>query len=179
MDKETKVKYVSWSTIQEILKILAKRISKNYEPEVIIAIAKGGLVPARILADLLGVGEMGFIEVKFYKGVAIRGEKPFIKSIALPQIRDKKVLVVDDVVDSGRTIQLVIDTLAVHAPLAVRSTALYVKPWSTYFPDYFYAVTDEWIVFPWEICEAIREGVFVSNSEFINESRYCHATNSD
>lgn len=171
--RPVKVRYVSWNDIQEVLNALAKHIAESYIPSVIISIAKGGLIPARILADLLNVDEMGFIEVKFYKGIGIRGEKPFIRSIALPQLRDKNVLVVDDVADSGRTIQLVVDTISVYAPKSLKSSVLYVKPWSTFTPDYYYSITDEWLVFPWEVCEAVREGVTLLDSEFVDTSRYC------
>lgn len=174
--KPVKVRYVSWNNIQEVLNVLARRIAESYIPNVIISIAKGGLIPARILADLLNVDEMGFIEVKFYKGIGIRGERPFVRSIALPQLRDKNVLVVDDVADSGRTIQLVVDTISVYAPKSLKSSVLYVKPWSTYIPDYYYSITDEWIVFPWEVCEAIREGVILSDNEFINTGKYCRSS---
>ncbi|MEM0246207.1 MAG: phosphoribosyltransferase family protein [Desulfurococcaceae archaeon] len=180
MDSETaKVKYISWNAVRGALNELAKRVAKEYKPEVIVAIAKGGLVPARVLSDLLGVEEIGLVEAKFYRGVAIRGDKPFIKSLALPRIQGRSVLVVDDVVDSGRTIQLVIDTLAVQAPKALKSAVLYLKPWSTYTPDYFYAVANEWIVFPWEVCEALNEGVLIRDEEFVDTSKYCVAASSD
>lgn len=171
----SKIRYVPWSTIQETINKLAKCVFASFRPDVIVAIAKGGLIPARILSDLLGVDEIGVIEAKFYMGIDYRRDKPFIKSIAIPPIKNKRVLVVDDVSDTGRTLQLVTDTLALHAPQALKSLTLYVKPWSTYTPDYFYAVTDEWIVFPWEVCEALREGVALNDPEFKATSEYCYS----
>lgn len=170
---EIRVRYVSWSSIQVILAELAKRVIGSYKPDILIAIAKGGLIPSRILLDLLGIEEMGVVEVKFYKGPGVRIEKPFIKSIAIPPLKDKMVLVVDDVVDTGRTIQLVIDTISPYAPRAVKTMVLYLKPWSTYMPDYFYEVTSDWIVFPWEICETRREGIHLDDYEFGELGKHC------
>jgi hypoxanthine phosphoribosyltransferase len=161
-----KTRFVSWSEIQQAIFTLGNRVVKSFKPDVIIAIAKGGLIPARILSDVLMMDEVGYIEVKFYKGVGVRSEKPFIKYLAIPPLKDKNVLIVDDVVDSGRTIQLVIDTLSVHAPRIMKTLVIYLKPWSTYIPDYYYEVTNEWIVFPWEICETIKEGVVLDVREF-------------
>lgn len=172
-DSPKKIRYITWQEVHEIIGSLANRLIGDYNPEIIIAIAKGGLIPARIISDVLGIDEIGFIEVKFYKSIGVRSEKPFIKHIAIPYLKDKNVLVVDDVVDSGRTIQLVVDSLAVHAPKQLRTLALYLKPWSTYIPDYYFGVTDEWIVYPWEICEAKKERAELTNSEFKEFSMYC------
>lgn len=179
ISSKIRVRYVTWSDVQRILANLAKTVSSVYRPEVIVAIAKGGLIPARVISDILGVEETGYIEVKFYKGVGIRGEKPFVKSIAVPLIKDKNVLIVDDVVDSGRTVQLVIDTLSVYAPRVLKSLVLYVKPWSTYNPDFYYEVTNDWIVFPWEVCETLKEGIFIDVDEFKKASNYCLSFKSD
>ncbi|MEM1831100.1 MAG: phosphoribosyltransferase family protein [Desulfurococcaceae archaeon] len=172
-DSRRKIRYITWQEVHEIIGSLANRLIRDYIPEIIIAIAKGGLIPARILSDILGVDEIGFIEVKFYKSIGVRSEKPFIKYISIPYLKDRNVLVVDDVVDSGRTIQLVVDSLAVHAPKQLRTFALYLKPWSTYIPDYYFGITDEWIVYPWETCEAKKEKVELNNQEFRELGMYC------
>ncbi|MEM4482050.1 MAG: phosphoribosyltransferase family protein [Desulfurococcaceae archaeon] len=174
-----KTRYATWIDIHEALGKLSSKVMGEFKPQVLIAIAKGGLLPARIIADILGVDEIGFIEVKLYKSIGIRSEKPYIKLIGVPPIMDKDVLVVDDVIDSGRTMQLVIDTLSKYTPRSIKALAIYIKPWSTYVPDYYYARTDEWIVFPWEICESAREGVELDHPEYINISHYCQGRNSN
>jgi len=168
-----KTRYISWVDIHKALITLVNRMSSTFKPDVIIAVAKGGLIPARIVSDLMGVDEIGYIEVKFYKAIGVRSEKPFIKYLAIPQLKDKNVLVVDDVVDSGRTIQLVIDTLSSHAPRQIKTLVLFLKPWSTYTPDYYYEVANEWIVFPWEICESKKEGVDSDAQEYRDLSTGC------
>lgn len=169
-----RVKYVSWSEVYEAIGYLVDRLLNNsFKPDIIIAIAKGGLIPSRIVVDMLGIEEIGFIEVKFYKSIGVRGEKPYIKTMGVPPLSKKKILIVDDVVDSGRTMQLSIDVLATRAPSEIKSLVLYMKPWSTYTPDYYYKMVDEWIVFPWEVCESIKEGITIDNKEYAEESKYC------
>jgi hypoxanthine phosphoribosyltransferase len=167
------VKYITWEEIHKALGVLAEKILLNGKPDVLVAIAKGGLVPGRILADFLSVDDMGFIEVKFYKTIGVRGEKPYIKLAILPPITAKNILVVDDVVDSGRTMQLVVEYLSSYKVKSTRTMTIYIKPWSSYTPDYYYEQTTKWIVFPWEICEAVREGVNVDEDVFKKLSKHC------
>ncbi|MEM1879529.1 MAG: phosphoribosyltransferase family protein [Desulfurococcaceae archaeon] len=168
-----RLKYVSWKEIVEISVKLAHEISKRYKPDVIVAVAKGGLVPARIMLDFLNVDEFGVVEVKFYKSIGFTMDKPFIRILALPPIADKNVLVVDDVVDTGRTMQLVVNTLSSYRVKNVKTVALFLKPWSTFMPDYYYSTSEDWIIFPWEICEVLRENVSLDNEEFNEYSKFC------
>jgi len=166
------VEYVTWNEIHRALGVLASRVLLNGKPDVLVLIAKGGLIPGRILADFLLVEDIGLIEAKFYKSIGVRGEKPFIKSSTLPSLTGRSVLVVDDVADTGRTMQLVIDYLSNYKVKSIKTLTIYVKPWSTFIPDYYFAQTTKWIVFPWEICEAIREKV-AEKTVFKELSDYC------
>ncbi|MCY0868717.1 MAG: phosphoribosyltransferase [Desulfurococcus sp.] len=175
MTRKVKVMYVSWITVhREILK-LAASISRSYKPDTIIAIAKGGLIPARILADLLDVREIGFIEVKFYKRVGEAREKPYITFTAFPPLDGKRILVVDDIVDSGRTLQVVADLLSRFKYADLKFASLYAKPWSTLLPDYYGRIVEEWIVFPWEICETVKEGLSLEGVDVVEVLEYCES----
>lgn len=171
--KQPRLKYISWKEIIEITVELALEISKKYRPDVIIAIAKGGLIPARIMLDFLNVDEIGIVEVKFYKSIGTTAEKPFIKIMAAPPLVDKNILIIDDVVDSGRTMQLVVNTISSYRVKNIKTAALFLKPWSTFMPDYYHGVLEEWIVFPWEICEVSRENVRIEHDEFNKYSKHC------
>jgi hypoxanthine phosphoribosyltransferase len=162
MASNTKYRYISWLEIHRALSILAERVRKEYSPDTIISIVKGGLIPARIIGDLLGIDEIGYVGVKFYKGVDKRGEKPFVTFTALPRLDYRKILIVDDVIESGRTINTVVDLLSKYNYSGLKSLALFVKPWSPVKPDYYYEVVDKWVVFPWEICETVREGLDIT-----------------
>jgi hypoxanthine phosphoribosyltransferase len=172
MSASKEILYVSWSEIHRALGMLAGKVLLHGKPDVLVIIAKGGLVPGRILADFINIEDIGFIEVKFYKSIGVRGEKPYMKSASLPPLTDKNVLVVDDVVDSGRTMQLVVEYLSGYKVKSTRTLTIYVKPWSSYIPDYYYAQTTKWIIFPWEVCEAMREGV-AEKDMFRELSSYC------
>ncbi|MEM1628393.1 MAG: phosphoribosyltransferase [Desulfurococcaceae archaeon] len=156
---DVKLRYASWREIHRAILEISNKVMTSYKPEVLITICKGGLIPARIMVDLLGLKELGYIEVKFYKAVGVRDEKPLITFSAFPPLVAKNVLIIDDVVDSGRTMQVAVEAVSMHRPRCVKTAAIFVKPWSTFMPDYYYKITNEWIVFPWEICETMREGL--------------------
>jgi hypoxanthine phosphoribosyltransferase len=149
------LEYVPWRTVHLAVASIAEKIMKEYpEVDLIYSIVKGGLVPSRLLADILGIGDMGFIGVRFYKDIGARKAKPELYLPPTRSVRDRNVLVVDDVADSGRTLQLVLDELIRYGASNVKSAILYVKPWSMVMPDYYYTITENWVVFPWEIAES-------------------------
>lgn len=68
-----------------------------------------------------------------------------------------RVLLVDDVADTGKTLAAATSYISMHGPEEVKTATLYLKPWSMLQPDYYGEVTDAWIIFPWERMEAVRE----------------------
>ncbi len=158
LSQDLVLEYVSWLEIHEALIDLSKKIiNDGHRFDAIIAIAKGGFIPARIVSDLLGIEDIGVIAVKFYKKAGVQMAKPRILHSLTIDVYDKAVLIVDDVVDSGRTLQLVLEEAYRHGARKVKTLALYVKPWTTMKPDYFYKTTKNWVVFPWELLEVYRE----------------------
>lgn len=158
MPRDVVLEYASWREIHEALIELSKKIiGDGHCFDAIVAIAKGGFIPARIVSDLLGVEDIGVIAVKFYKKTGVRMAKPKILHSLTIDVYDKTVLIVDDVVDTGRTLQLVLEEVYRHGARKAKTLALYVKPWTTLKPDYFYKTTENWIVFPWELMEVYRE----------------------
>ena len=159
------IEYVNWQKLHRAVASIACRILREKEEfDTIIAIVKGGLIPARLLSDVLGIDEIGFIGVKLYKGVGEKEKTPKLTIPPTPPPTNKRILVVDDIVDTGTTLQLVIDELNRYTPAKIRSAAIYVKPWAIIRPDYYYETTSKWIVFPWERGESIREGIFLDEA---------------
>ncbi len=157
-DENINLEYIPWDEIHLGLINIAKNIIREgIKIDAIIAIAKGGYIPARIMSDLLGVENIGVITVKFYKKAGVAMAKPLILHPLTIRVDNKNVLIVDDVIDSGRTMQLVMEEVSRHGALDIKTLALYVKPWSTIKPDYFIRETRNWVVFPWEIVELCRE----------------------
>jgi uncharacterized protein len=142
---------LGWLEFGEAARYLAVDIvASEFVPDFVIAIARGGLLLAGALAYALGVKDTGSLNVEFYTGVNERLPMPVILPPLLDQrsLRGKRILLVDDVADSGRTLALVVDLLAADG-VEVRSVVLYTKPGSMYQPDYTWRRTARWIAFPW------------------------------
>jgi len=149
---------VSWDDIDELSLSLAERIiSSGFKPDAIVGIMRGGWIPARILADLLGVDILDAIEIKFYRGIGETREKPVVTRPPLSDLRDKSVLLVDDVSDTGKSLSVAVSALVLLGPARIRTATLYIKPWSMSVPDYYAASTESWIIFPWEKGEILGE----------------------
>lgn len=122
----------------------------GFAPDVVVAVARGGLLLAGAMAYALDIKSCGALNVEFYTGVGKRLPAPVVLPPLLdqPSLRGKKVLLVDDVSDSGRTLALVVDLLRA-AGAEVRTVVLYTKPGTVFEPDFTWRRTDRWIAFPW------------------------------
>jgi hypothetical protein len=142
---------LSWQAFGEASRELAKVIAADgFEPDLILSIARGGLFLAGSLGYALAVKNLHVMNVEFYDGVGTTLDMP----VMLPPVPSavdfsaKKVLIADDVADSGRTIELVYTFVKDHVE-DVRSTVIYEKPQSVIKCDYVWKRTDRWINFPW------------------------------
>jgi hypoxanthine phosphoribosyltransferase len=171
--REVKFEVPSWDYIYSLLTDLAEKIElSSFKPEVIIGVSRGGWVPARVLSDLLYNSNLANVRIEFYTGIYETKKKPVItQSVSLP-VKGKRVLVVDDIVDTGESMRLLCDVLFEEVDI-MKMAVLYYKPWSILKPDYYCVKTDSWVVFPWELCETVRklgdkmfgEGVTVKDIE--------------
>jgi hypothetical protein len=149
-----------WEEIEEgILTITERMLSDDFVPDVIVAILTGGVIPAKLMSDVLGIKSMRYIDVKFYKGVNSRENKPIVRAVYVDSLENKKVLVIDDVSDTGETLDFIGNVIAMFNPSLVRTATIFVKPWSRKYPDYYYKVVDKWIIFPWDKWEVVRENI--------------------
>jgi len=151
----------SWEDIQRLCKVLAKKIKDSgYKPDVIVAIARGGWIPARILCDFLNVKELYSVKSEHWGIVATPDERARITQPLNVNLEGKNVLVVDDVADTGETIELVAEHVRSLNPKEVKTAVIdYKKPTSKYVPDFYAAEMKEWrwIVYPWSLLEDIRD----------------------
>ncbi|WP_232547864.1 phosphoribosyltransferase [Propioniciclava soli] len=142
---------LTWERFGSACRELAHQVADSgFAPEVIIAVARGGLLPGGGLSYALGCKLSDAINVEFYTDVHETLPDPVLLAPMLDteNIRGKRLLVVDDVVDSGRTLELVLDLLR-EVGAEARSAVLYAKPTTICHPDYVWAHTDRWIAFPW------------------------------
>ncbi|MGQ7296674.1 phosphoribosyltransferase [Quadrisphaera sp. KR29] len=142
---------MTWELFGTAVRELAQQVADSgYEPEVVLAMARGGLVPGGAVAYALGVKNTAVMNVEFYTGVDERLPVPVVLPPVLQavDVAGSRVLVVDDVADSGRTLQVVLGFCAGHVS-EVRSAVLYDKPRSVVTPEHSWRRTDRWIDFPW------------------------------
>jgi len=145
----------SWDQIYELLIGLTDKIKKDhYKPDLIVGICRGGWPPARVLSDLLDNPNLVNVRVEFYVDIKKTAEEPRIIQPISVSVKGKKVLVVDDVADSGKSLKLVREHLLEKGASDVRICTLYHKPWSIIVPEYSMRKTKAWIIFPWERREA-------------------------
>ena len=146
----------AWNKIYSMLICQAQKIQANgYKPDIIVGIARGGVVPARILSDLLEIKDFITIQIEYYKDINQTKQEPSLKQCLNMQLIDKTVLLVDDVSDRGNSLQLAKNHLKQKDAKEIRVATLYSKPTSMTKPDYYEKQTGNWIVFPWEIKETL------------------------
>ena len=148
---------LTWDEFGVASRDLALDILKSgFVPDIVVAIARGGLLLAGGIAYALGVKSCGAVNAEFYTGVGTRLPEP----IMLPPLLDaesiigKKVLLVDDVSDSGRTLAMVVQLLEAGGA-DLRTVVLYTKPGTVYEPTYTWKRTDRWINFPWSVLPVV------------------------
>jgi hypoxanthine phosphoribosyltransferase len=142
---------LSWDLFGTASRQLAQTIADSgFEPEMVIAVARGGLIPAGAIAYALGIKAAGTLNVEFYSDIEETLPDPVVLEPLLDTnaVVGKRLLVVDDVADSGRTLDLVLELLRAHTP-DVKSAVLYTKPRTIVRPDFSWHETDLWINFPW------------------------------
>jgi len=147
----------TWDKIYGFLLNLAEKIREDsFKPDVIVGVSRGGWPPARVMSDLLENPEIANVKAEFYKGVAETKGEPVITQPVSVSVRGKRVLVMDDVADTGKSLRLVKSHLKEEGATEVKIATIYYKPWSVIVPDYYEKETSSWIIFPWERKETVR-----------------------
>ena len=130
---------------------LAQAIADDgYEPDIVLSIARGGLLVGGAIAYALDVKNTFTMNVEFYTGIDERLEMPMLLPPVpdLIDFRETRVLIADDVADTGATLALVKD-FCEGKVAEVRCAVLYEKSRSTVRCEYVWSRTDLWIDFPW------------------------------
>lgn len=148
---------LTWPLYGEACKSLADQVAADgFQPDLILSIARGGLLIAGSLAYALGVKNLHVMNVEYYTGRGERLEFPVIlpPPLTLVNLESAKVLIADDVADTGATLEMVRDHVGPQVG-EVRSAVLYQKTISTMSCDYVWRHTDRWIDFPWSTKSAL------------------------
>ena len=157
MALDIKLEVPTWDQIYEMLLNMAEKVCEDcFRPDILLGISRGGLPPARVMSDLLENPEIANVRVEFYVGVAETKKEPIITQPVSMPVKGKKVLILDDVADSGESLRLVKDHVMKQGAEAAKTATIYYKPWSVTVPDYYEKETKCWVVFPWERKETVR-----------------------
>jgi hypoxanthine phosphoribosyltransferase len=153
----TEREIMTWDGFGAASRELAEMVAHSgYEPDIILAIARGGLLTAGALGYALSVKNTFTMNVEFYTGVNERLAVPMILPPvpSLVDLTDARVLIVDDVADTGHTLKHVLQFCADRLA-DTRLAVLYEKPASMVKCDYVWRYTDKWINFPWSDKEPV------------------------
>jgi hypoxanthine phosphoribosyltransferase len=151
----------SWNKIYNLcLKVADQIKNSDYKPDLIVAVSRGGWIPGRVLSDLLENPKIAAIKVEYYTDIYKTHPNPEITQPLAVDISGKRILLVDDIADSGHSLKLVSEHLFERGAADVKICALYCKPWSVVAPDFNARTTDAWVCFPHEIFETMRKIYF-------------------
>ncbi len=136
-------------------RIAEKIVESKYEPELIVAILRGGVVLARLLSDLLGIREIKVMRVVHYDALESKKVAEIVEPINC-RLDGMKVLLVDDVADTGESLIVARDHLLERGASEVKIATMHYKPWSKLKPDYYSEETEAWVVYFWEYAETVK-----------------------
>ncbi|TAJ44973.1 phosphoribosyltransferase [Methanofollis fontis] len=147
---------VSWERSVRLSHLLAAHIrASGFRPDIVVAIGRGGYVPARIVCDDLLISNLTGIKIEHWGIAAQMHEEAVIRYPLAAEISGQSVLIVDDVTDTGETLRLAADYLRARNPREVRTAVLIHKGTSDLQPGYHaeYADAWQWVIFPWAFHE--------------------------
>lgn len=146
----------TWGDMWDLSKVVAGKIRESsYRPDFIIGITRGGWIPAVNLSDLLGVRDLLSLKVEHWGITATADKRARLKFPLKVDLEGKKVLLVDDLTDTGESLKLSLRHVKTLNPREVRTATLIHKSMSRFTPDYYAEGVREWvwIIFPWNVTE--------------------------
>lgn len=148
------VKLVSWDEVVDWVRGLAAKIEESgWRPDLVVAVSRGGFVPARLLCDFMDISDLLAVQSQHWVEAARAAERAILKYPYRIDAQGKRVLVVDDIVDTGETLELARDFIASEwKPAEVRTAAMqWISTVAKFKPDYYYLEVRDWTWFqyPW------------------------------
>lgn len=174
---------ITWERFHALARQLAFAIRlAPYHPDLIVAIGRGGYLPARIVSDYLDIFDLTDIKIEHYHG-AHKQRCARIRYPLSADVIDKRVLLIDDVSDSGDTFEVAVRHVRERGePAELRTAVLHHKLVSEFTPDFIGEIVREWrwITYPWAIMEDLRSLLRdmdpqpASLGDFARQLRECH-----
>ena len=156
------VRLVSWEEIVEWSRGLAEKIlASGYRPDAVVAVARGGYVPARLLCDFLDVTDLLSVQSQHWVEAARAAERAVLKYPYKVDMSGRRLLLVDDIVDTGETLLLARDYIEREwRPAEVRIAVLqWISSVAKFKPDYYHVEVRDWTWFqyPWTRLEDTQQ----------------------
>ena len=153
---------LSWEMFGELCRALALKVARDYDPDLVIGIARAGALPGAIVATILGVD--------FHSMIISRGDeddvraRPQVMTAAPVEARGRRVLIVDEVSTSGATLRLALAAVRDVRPAEIRTATSFARP-RGYKPDYVALQTDAEVILPWDH-HILEDDDFVVNPRY-------------
>ena len=158
MVEKLRCEIISWSETERLCRRLADLVRESaYRPDLIIAIGRGGYVPARLLCDYLHMMGLTSIKIEHYLSGSDKQEQAVIRYPLKADISQQRVLLVDDVNDTGDTLDLAIQHLQAFQPAEIRTAVMHHKTVTHFKVDYYARkiVKWRWLIYPWAVYEDV------------------------
>ncbi len=142
------VKELSWDNFHQICKELTQRLPTK-DIDIILGVARGGLYPATLISGML---RKEFYPLRISRRIndKVEYKNPKWKVDVTDDIKDKKVLIIDDIADNGQTLQIVAQRASEKGAKSIKTLTLVTHSWANPKPDYYGIESDELIIFPWD-----------------------------
>ena len=166
MPEKLRCELVSNETVYDLAWTVAGKVrTSGFAPDLVIAISRGGFTPARVLCDVLGIFNLTSIRVVHYRGPADMEPVATVKYPLCIPVAGQRLLVVDDVNDTGDTLQAARAHLEAFGPVEVRMAVLHEKTRSPVRAEYAGGVIGDWrwLIYPWAVVEDV--GDFLSRMD--------------
>ena len=147
----------NWEYIYGLCRNVADQVkAADFEPDVVVALARGGWFAGRCLCDFLGLDDLTSLKMEHYVGTGLKAEEPQIR-YPMPEgsVEGKDVLVIDDIADTGGSISRAHEYVTDRDAAAVRTATLQLLQTSEFEPDFVGERLEEWtwVVYPWNFIE--------------------------
>lgn len=139
---------LSWEMFGELCRALALRVARDFEPDLIVGIARAGVFPGAVVASVLRK-DFYALTISRREGGELVRDRPAVLSAAPLQCQGQKILLVDEITSSGDTLRLGLASIRDRGPAEVRTATSFGRP-GGFQPDYVALQTDATIIFPWD-----------------------------
>ncbi len=156
---------LSWEMFGELCRALALKVAQSYDPQIVIGIARAGVIPGAVVASMM---RRDFFSLKITRreGGRVVRQRPSILSAAPRQARGKRVLIVDEITTSGDTMRLALAAVREVQPVEIRTATSFART-RGYQPDYYALATDSTLIYPWDR-KVFEHGDLVVNPRYRN-----------